>query len=199
MNYAALNAKICAMGARLTDMQGREPIADAANICRYISGKPQRDFVMAMALAAHGADIHYYATQWKRLNRLDKPNRIAIKGILGAEIDLVNILWMYRLKRYHRVTGNATFGHLIPIRYLLSRETTRHMADCISPAALIDEVENSPYAMDFVNISERFMQAGAPTPEQMLAIAIGKRYQSAARRYPNTLAPALAYLQRISR
>jgi len=206
MKYAALISKLKAMSAKAaTDKNGSgraglqpnnfKPLSRkaATKLCRYIPCKRQRDYVMA---ATQDTSLNHYIAQWKRLNRLDKPNRIALKSTLGAEIDLNNILWMYRLKRYHRVTGNATFGHLIPIRYMLSREATRRMADCTTPKALLDEIASSPYAADFIHLAEKEnnTRIGQPTPEEMLAKAITRRYQTAARRYPNTLAPVLAYL-----
>ncbi|MCL2404290.1 MAG: V-type ATPase subunit [Defluviitaleaceae bacterium] len=199
MNYAALNAKLRAMSAKTPSPQASKVVYLAAiNICRYIPDKPLKDFIVEAARFATGdVNIHCYTTQWKRLNRLDKPNRVALRSIQGAEIDLNNILWMYRLKRYHRVTGDGTYGYLVPIRYRLCRETTRRMADCVTPKALLDEVLNSPYATDFnMLIKEGFDRTSAQTPEQMLANAICRRYQAAARRYPNSLAPALAYLRR---
>jgi len=190
MKYAAINAKIKAMRSVRHEAIARQ----AADICRYIPGKLHRDYVKAMAQAGQTGDIHYYTTQWKRLARLDKPNPAALKSILGAEIDLKNIMWMYRLKRYYRITGDATFGYLIPIRYKLSRDLTRRMADCITPAALLDEVASCVYAQDFEHMTN--MPPRVPTPEQMLLAATCRRYQAAARRYPDSLAPALAYLCR---
>jgi len=200
MNYAALNAKLSAIAAKPPNRNGHDAILQSAtNICRFIHTKPQRDFVMAMAQAAHDKNLHVYIIHWKRLSQLDKHNHIVIKSILGAEIDLNNILWMYRLKRYHCVKGDATFGHLIPIRYMLSRKATRRMADCVTPKALLDEVASSPYALDFKSLADKGfeIQAGGPTPEQMLEKTILHRYQAAARRFPNSLAPALAYLKSI--
>ena len=200
MNYAAINAKLRAMGANLPVLPGREAIIQsAANICRYIPGKLQKDYVMAMAATQKG-NINYYMAQWKRLNRLDRPNRTVLRGLMGAEIDLNNILWMYRLKRYHRITGDGTFGYLIPIRYRLSRETTRRMADCITPKALTDEITNSPYSTDFKYLAASGAEAksDALTPEEILAEAIMRRYQTVARCYPNSLVPTLAYIKKLT-
>ena len=202
MNYSAINAKLRAMSARPT--KNYEAISQAVtSICLYIPSKNLRDYVIATALTVtQGGSIHFYMTQWKRLNRLDKPNRTVLRGILGAEIDLINILWMYRLKRYHRITGDATFGYLVPIRYKLSREITRRMAESATAKALLDEVADSPYAKDFGRLktgeyTSEAWENGRSTPEQMLAEIIGRRYQVAARRYPNSLAPVLAYLYKL--
>ena len=221
MNYAAINAKLKAMSARLLKPQDYEAISQmdtaedviawlgappehkhindaATRICRYIPDKTQKDYVRAMAAPSGEGSFQYYIAQWKRLGHLDKSNRIALRDALGAEIDLNNILWMYRLKRYHRIKGNETYGYLVPIRYRLSHEATQRMADCPTPKALLDEVAYGPYKTDIViSQAQAFNNGpytGQSTPEQALAKAIQKRYETAARRYPNTLATALAYL-----
>jgi len=249
MNYAAINAKLKAMRARLltpqdyedisqmetaaevmewlkstgiktevsTDLNAsiertlRHAVISAANsICLYIPDKAQRSYITAMASTAdpansvnpagdnHQSRFHYYIAQWKQLARLDKANRTALRSILGAEIDLNNILWMYRLKRYHRIKGDSTYGYLVPIRYKLSKPMTQRMADSETPKALLEEIAQCPYATTIV-FTHTKAEWGSPshfTPEQQLSQAIDRCYQAAARRYPNTLAPALAYLHR---
>jgi len=183
-----------------------QAIIEAANrICLFISGKDLRNYIKAMS-GPDERNISYYTTQWKRLARLDRANRQALRCVLGAEIDLTNILWMYRLKRFRRVKGGSTYGYLIPIRYKLSRAATQIMADCETPKALLEEVAKSPYARNIFMEQSQQTKLHVPsssqegfakkrlTPEQQLTNAISKRYQMSARRYPDSLAPALAYL-----
>ena len=191
MNYAAVNAKINAMGAKPMP----EQISQAAiSICRYIPDMQQRDYIMAAARPSHTDSLHYYTAQWKRLARLDKPNPVALRPALGAEIDLNNILWMYRLKKYHGIVGDETYGYLIPLRYRLSREATRRMAEAATHEALLGELALSPYATDLGSLAGK--PQAALTPEQALTKAVYHRYQTAARRYPNSLAAVMAYLHR---
>jgi len=181
MNYSAINAKINAMQSRSVSASEA-----ASRIGLYISDRDLRDFVKRTAVA--NGSIGYYTAQWRALAWLDKKNRQVIKPILGMEIDLTNIIWMYRLKIYLGIKGDATYGYLIPIRYRLTRATTQQMAECETSKALLEEVAKSPYA-GTINFSARKI-----TPEQQLAEMIARRYKSATKRYQNTLAPILAYL-----
>jgi len=190
MNYAAINAKLRAMEAG----PGEDVKAAAACICKYVHIRAHKNFLLAVAHRPQDG-INFYIHQWKQLGQLGKANSIAIKSILGAEIDLLNILWLYRLKIYHRIHGAASYGHLIPIRYRLTGAMTQRMADCESPASFLEEVGKGPYAKDIVFPTTR----GMPTPEEQLAIAITKRYQAAARKYPNSLVPALAFIHSFRR
>jgi len=190
----------------------------AASICFFIPDKAMIDFVMTMA-STNDYSINYYTSQWRQLSQLDRPNKTALRSILGAEIDLTNILWMYRLKRYHRIRGDLTYGYLVPVRYGLSQAVTMGMAECESPKALLEEIARSPYAADiritppFAEWSGTSQHGGASqcggtsqyggtshlhhlTPEQQLTLAIEKRYKAAATQHPDTLAPTLAYLHK---
>ena len=208
MNYSALNAKIKAMSARLltahdynqlsqltpdeilarldvkpSDM-GQALKTAADNICRFIPDKTQREYVQAAATNLQTGSIRYYTAQWKRLSKMNTPNQAALRPALGAEIDLTNILWMYRLKRYHRIKGDETYGYLIPIRHRLSRETTQQLAQCPTAKSLLQALTHSNYAQ---SITTRH-------PEQSLTNAITKRHKLSALRHPNTLAPTMAYI-----
>jgi len=183
-----------------------QTIQEAANrICLHIHNKNLRNYI-ELAASPDERNISYYTTQWKRLARLDKANHQALRCGLGAEIDLTNILWMYRLKRFRRIKGGSTYGYLIPIRYRLSRIATQIMADCETPKALLEEVAKGHYAMDIFAVQhqnpkayihdashERYIKKRL-TPEQQLTNAINRRNQISARRYPDSLAPAIAYL-----
>ena len=232
MSYAAANAKVKAMAAKAIQMEmsldAGQPASlgypatgnledtelsieekqrllnDAVtSICRYIQDKPLRDYINA--IAATDKDINFYLAQWKRAAKLGTQNKTALKHILGTEIDITNIIWMYRLKKYHRIKGSATYGYLIPIRHRLSNDATRHMAEAATIKALLEVVAQSPYGMavQFTRVqSDWHGQNTQPSykrlsPEGQLVNAISKHYQAAARRYPNSIAPVVAYLHRL--
>jgi len=180
MNYSAILAKIGAMkGKKMSIDQA------ASSICLYLSDVCQRKFILAAA--SIDTDINSYITMWKTLSQMDTTNIRIIRRILGSEIDMTNIIWMYRLKRYRRIKGDATYGYLIPIRSRLSVVATQKMAECETPRHLVDEIENSVYAKK-IYFNKKI------TPEQQLTAYIAKCYKAAAKQYPNTMAPVLAYL-----
>jgi len=228
----AMNAKLLAADdyATLSKMESETEVIEwlrakdysknieqsAIHICKYITDKNQRSYIKEMA-ATKKETLHYYTAQWKRLSLMDSKNRTALRSILGQEIDLNNILWMYRLKKYHRIKGDATYGYLIPIRYKLNRQSTGRMADSQNPKALMEEVAQGPYASVFAKLvnsnkgsmdNEPIGMGSIPnssfhpsleqmlrfSPEHMLAITIEGFCQTIARRYPTTLAVVVLYL-----
>lgn len=179
MNYAAVNAKVRAMGA---DTESPARSDDLARISRWLPEKRLCDFV---ALMMGERDIPGYLYLWQRLHRLDKPNRRALSPLVGMEIDLRNLVWIYRLKHFYGVAGGETFGRLIPLRYRLSEGHMRQMADAKDEKSLLAIIAQSPYAAIFSALE------GA---EQAINRALTRQYKRQARLYPHTLAPVCRYL-----
>jgi V/A-type H+-transporting ATPase subunit C len=70
----------------------------------------------------------YYEGVWKTINlRLDKSQRELIKKHMGTKIDLLNIMWIYRGKKYFKFENEIIFTYLLPVRYRLSEDIFKQM------------------------------------------------------------------------
>ncbi|MDR1559454.1 MAG: V-type ATPase subunit [Clostridiales bacterium] len=99
-------------------------------------------------------DLYYYMNLWKRQRQyLDTKNRRLMERISGSEIDLRNIMWVYRLKKYYNLDNSRIYAYLIPISYRLPRARLMRMVQCPSVDALIAEIESSPYGAVFDDFS----------------------------------------------
>ena len=66
-------------------------------------------------------DFYYYMHLWQlQKNYLTGKNRIILSKIKGTEIDLVNISWLYRMKKYYNFDSTALYSYLLPIQYKLT-------------------------------------------------------------------------------
>lgn len=88
------------------------------NVLRHSPEKGESFFDIEMKL-----DLHYYtrvlALIAEHLNKTDK--KIAGK-LMGIEIDIRNLLLIYRLKTYYDVSETDIYSYLVPSSYLLKRE-----------------------------------------------------------------------------
>ena len=97
-------------------------------------------------------DLYYYMNLWTQQNEiLDKKNRTVMEAINGSEIDLRNIMWVYRLKKYYNLNDARIFAYLIPISYQLEREQLMKMVKCRTIGELSAEIANSPYGPVFTD------------------------------------------------
>jgi V/A-type H+-transporting ATPase subunit C len=175
MNYTAVNTKISAMGT------GDE---NYKRIVAWLPSKGLRDFIQLM-MPGKTRDIPDYLHLWKRIKQLDGSNRRALLPLVGMEIDLVNIVWMFRLKRYYGISGDKTYGWLIPVVYRLTQEQTRQMGNTQDDKGLLALLKQTPYGTVFADFDK---------PEQRMFSILEGQYKKTARLYPQSLAPVCDFL-----
>jgi len=95
-------------------------------------------------------DLFYYMNLWKQKDEiLDSKNRRLMESISGAEIDMRNIMWVYRLKKYYSLNDARVYAYLIPISHRLEKDRLMKMVKCPTLEALSAEIADSPYGAVF--------------------------------------------------
>lgn len=131
-------------------------------------------------------DMYYYTHLVKLAKKnLDKVNLKAAAFINGTEIDLRNIMWIYRLKRYYKMNSAEIFTYLIPSYYQLSKESLVRMAEAKMTQDLNEEIDSSPYAYAFTD---------KDNIERGFYIAMNKTVKRACVLYPSSMVSATAYI-----
>ena len=83
-----------------------EPLQRAENI-------GADSFSMGMVL-----DTYYYKSIWHTASvALDKTQENLFKRLIGTKIDMLNLMWIYRGKKYFEFTNEIIFTYLLPVRY----------------------------------------------------------------------------------
>jgi len=136
----------------------------------YIHCPKEKTFLHAAAQKPK--DINYYLQLWRLTKTLKKQDKKAMSNILGTEIDLTNIIWAYRLKKFYTVSGDATFGYLIPVHYKLSSQIINRIVAEKNPDALPSILLPTAYA----GIFESFAN-----PEEKLSSILKAKYKTASR------------------
>ena len=73
-------------------------------------------------------DMKYFNTMWKLKDKLlSKEDAKVIENTFGVNIDLLNINWIYRSKKYFGLSERELFNVLIPVRYKLTKENIIEM------------------------------------------------------------------------
>jgi len=143
---AALVAKLRARFGRSKDSKG---------LLRYLHNKSETKFVASYlnGLETGIRDLHFYLTLWRGIKTLDKHHRIAMQRVLGTEIDLQNILWIYRLKKYYGISGDTTYGYLVPVRYRLPADIFSRIIACKDITTMQSELSTTIYHNVFKNFT----------------------------------------------
>lgn len=147
------------------------------------SGLSSFDYEMAL-------DVYYFTKSWRLKNKVLKgDNRSAFTGRLGTEIDLLNIMWIYRSKKMYEMGTSDIFTYLIPVNYKL---TAAQLSRLISSSTL-DEFMNQLGSTRYMYFVE-YLRNG--TMEQQYLKILNKISLYNMTRYPASMSTVNYYLFR---
>ena len=73
------------------------------------------------------------------------------KKIIGSEIDLLNVLWIYRIKKYYKFENTKIEEILIRRRYKLNNDRIKKLIECNSFDEIKDIMSKTVYKEVFTN------------------------------------------------
>lgn len=78
-------------------------------------------------------DLYYFSTMWKKRKKLlDKHDLEVMTKELGMRIDLLNLQWIYRTKKYYHMVAPDIYTLLIPIQYRISNQEYKALVEAPS-------------------------------------------------------------------
>jgi V/A-type H+-transporting ATPase subunit C len=134
-------------------------------------------------------DIYYYVHLWRLQNTsLEQDNQEVLALINGAEIDMRNILWIYRMKIHYSLKRSDIYAHLIPVLFRLRREKLARMVEAPTADELRAAIAASPYGEALGGPEEDL--------EQNYYTAMSGLLRRQRQNNPDSLAPVVDYLFR---
>ncbi|MDR2750111.1 MAG: V-type ATPase subunit [Clostridiales bacterium] len=131
-------------------------------------------------------DLYYYMNLSKSQTKwLAGGDLAAMAEIKGIEVDLRNIMWVWRLKSYYKLPDIMIYAHLIPLSKRLRKEALVAMVQAKSVPELESLIAQSPYAGVF---------DGKESLEMSFGREMARVYKRALAMRPNSLAAASLYL-----
>lgn len=74
-------------------------------------------------------DLFYFKNLWNSRKKFNSSDKNIISVTYGKQIDMLNIMWIYRTKKYYAVTPKDLLNYLIPIKYKLKRKSLEKLAN----------------------------------------------------------------------
>lgn len=135
-------------------------------------------------------DIYYYKCLWRLKNKiLKKDEWKQITRIYGTEMDMLNIIFIYRSKKFYQVEPSLIYSNLIPIHYKLSVPLLRRLVD----SETLDEFRALMGNSNYGKILQR-ITTETDNPEVLYRQVMMKLQKDAAARFPYSLAIVNYYL-----
>lgn len=103
-------------------------------------------------------DRLYFKTLWSAISKYEKKDqRDTLKKYIGQQIDYINIMWIYRCKRFFRTAPELIYTYLIPIYYRLSNDDITAMVESENITECEKLIRLSRYSDILESDGENFM------------------------------------------
>ena len=88
----------------------------------------------------------------------DKNDKKIFSDLFGAVIDVTNIMWIYRCKKYFNISKELIYTYLIPYRQKLKKNDITDFVEAENPDDFIRIVSGTIYKDLFTDLEERFIE-----------------------------------------
>lgn len=133
-------------------------------------------------------DNHYFRLMWKDIHsKIPSSQAEDIKKLIGSVIEMLNLMWIYRGKKYFDFENEMIFTYILNIQYRLNRDTIRQLVGTQSVEAFLDAVGKTPYAKLFKGVEDGVF------PEENYQYLVYKNAKQVFRLKTDSPAAILAY------
>ena len=133
-------------------------------------------------------ELYYFHEAWRqRKKTLSKEEQAAYTRDCGTQIDLLNLMWIYRAKKYYHLLPPDIYPLTIPVNYRIKEDEFKAMVEAPTVEAFLQLMNNCYY-------EHRYDPTHSQEMEQTYKELLHKLYISDRRRYPYTLATVNTYL-----
>lgn len=134
-------------------------------------------------------DMKYFNSIWKKKDKvLGKKDADIIAATLGSRIDMMNMNWIYRAKKYYNMDPHEIYAMLIPVRYRISAELMKKMVEAENLDAFMEAEKDNFYS---ARLRQGYEETGnLGEAQQMLLDEI---YRRTAEKNPYSIAPINTY------
>jgi len=139
-----------------------------------------------------GIDLFYFKTIWSSKDRiLKKEENELFSACFGTRLDLLNLQWIYRSRKYYHLSDAEIFSMLIPIYYRLRKEEIRFLTESADEKVFLERLKDTWYGKQGEKLFREI-----PDLEQLYASILNKLYETTAKKDPYSFAIINSYLHR---
>lgn len=133
-------------------------------------------------------DLFYFKKFWKEKDKLLKKDALkSVTDAYGTKMDLLNMEWIYRSKKFYHMSGPQIYAILIPIQYKLKKEEIQNLVEAPSMDEFDALLQKTYYGKHF----QGYTVAGI---EPMYSKIRMKVQKTNAKRDPYSIATIISFL-----
>lgn len=136
-------------------------------------------------------DMFYFKYIWRkrRLNFSGGELR-AISDSIGSEVDVLNLTWIYRAKRFYKMTQSGTASMIIPVYHRVKKSQILKLIEINGIAELVEAIGKTPYGKYFTPDTFKEMEL-----DKISKKLVTKVYDKYYRTQPYSMAVMSSYLR----
>ena len=162
---------------------------DYAKIRCFINDSNIRRYLVNLLIKHRTSSdaLHYYTNLWKDKDRyLSGASKDIAAKIHGTEIDMYNLICIYRLKKNYKPVKEFVYKHILPINYKLPPEMVSQLVETDTPAAMREIIQSTCYGKYF----------GEGDSYSAFYKALSDVYKRVSYKNTNSIAPIIYYFFR---
>lgn len=150
--HTALNIEKCRNARALSDFEEATAGTVYHDVLVRASSVGADYFSIAMTL-----DGLYYKLLWRNMQKyLSKAEQSDMKKYLGSDADMLNIIWIWRGKKYFKFDNKLIYTYLLPIRYKLSEKMISQLVESEGAEQIPDILKSTPYRHLFDRLDDGY-------------------------------------------
>lgn len=104
-------------------------------------------------------DMYFFSLVWKQKEKLlAGQDEKVISHSFGSETDILNMLWIYRCKKFYNLPKEIIYSYVIPYRYKLNKAQIKAMVEAKDADEVKNLIRNSGYADIFEGQSDHYYE-----------------------------------------
>ena len=104
-------------------------------------------------------DIFCFKHIWKKKKQFKGKELKNISEVTGTDIDFLNILWIYRAKKYYKLSGAKIYDIIIPISFRLKKVQIKELVETADENEFLAVVNKTRFGKYF---NEAFLEDNSP-------------------------------------
>lgn len=115
-----------------------EPLMKASEY----AGSSIFDYEMAL-------DVFSFKYLWKKRRQFKGRELKSITEFVGTDIDLLNVLWIYRAKKYYKLKSAKIYELIIPVNFRLKNEQIKALVEAADDSEFMSVLEGTSFGKYF--------------------------------------------------
>lgn len=135
-------------------------------------------------------NLFYMKRMWNEFGKVMKKKDLkVIREIYGSGLELLNMEWIYRAKKYYHMTPADIYAFIIPVHYKIHKDLFKQIVEAPSVQDMENLLKKSYYA--------RFEQQLETSSIQLMHEELAEKiHNTASRKYPYSIICIETYLYR---